>query len=88
MNCDDDETRETQKLYNGGVTRYNVDISGEDKDKVIGILNRYDELEKVIDKMAEYINEIDIDVNSGFCNWRDKEQIKDVFNKKTEEEND
>lgn len=58
----DEETRATQKLYNGGVTSYNVDITGEDKDKVIGILNRLDEqielLEKTIDySLANYYNQ-------------------------------
>lgn len=42
MDCDTDETRETQKLYNKSMAKYN--ISGEDKDKVIEMLNRYDEL--------------------------------------------
>ena len=54
MNCDTEETRATQKLYNGGVTRYNVDITGEDKDKVIGILNRLDETKDFLEKRIDY----------------------------------
>lgn len=54
MNCDDDETRETQKLYNGGVTKYNVDISGEDKDKVIRILNELNETKEALELMIDY----------------------------------
>ena len=57
----DSETRATQKLYNGGVTRYNVDISGEDKDKVIEILNRYDELELLLkETLDNIVDEADI----------------------------
>lgn len=50
----DSETRATQKLYNGGVTRYSVDITGEDKDKVIGILNRLDEQIELLEKRIDY----------------------------------
>lgn len=54
MDCDDDETRETQKLHNGGVTKYNVDISGEDKDKVIRILNELNESKEALELMIDY----------------------------------
>ena len=47
MNLDDEELKATKNMYKG-LTKYNVDISGEDKDKVIEILNRYDEIENKI----------------------------------------
>lgn len=66
MNCDTDETRATKRLYNRlGTTDYCITLYGEDKDKVIGILNRLKEAKNTDDenilKMINWILEGDND---------------------------
>ena len=52
MDCDTDETRETRKLYNKSMAKYN--ISGEDKDKVLAILDRLEEAKDFLEKRIDY----------------------------------
>lgn len=69
----DSETRATQRLYNKGMTKYNVDISGEDKDKVIEMLNRYDEL---IEENTELKKGLQFRVN--YCKALERELYGEV----------
>lgn len=48
----DSETRATQRLYNKSMAKY--DISGEDKDKVLTILDRLEETKEYLEKRIDY----------------------------------
>lgn len=52
MDCDTEETRETRKLYNKSMGKYN--ISGEDKDRVLAILDRLEEAKDSLEKRIDY----------------------------------
>ena len=48
----DSETRATQRLYNKSMAKY--DITGEDKDKVLAILDRLEEEKEFLEKRIDY----------------------------------
>ena len=82
MDMLDNESIETLLKYIQQLQKDYIELDKENRK----LREKNTEKDKVIDEMAEYINEIDIDVNSGFCSWRDKEQIKNSFYKRVEEE--
>ena len=83
MNLDDEELKATKNMYKG-LTKYNVDISGEDKDKVIEILNRYDELIEE-NKMLKSKRQLEIDIAEEVVRWKGKYHL---LSRKLEAEND
>lgn len=67
----------------------NMYCDNEDRDNVQILLNLLDKKDKVIDLMSELLCGIDVMNELGKESWNwNKEQMKEYFYKKVEEEND